>query len=503
LFGCFEVLLMAGGVFAFAAAPFALLHAKRPNAEHGLTAALSFVCSATTLAWARELGTGFGPSRLEPMLRRILLLVAFALVGELALVSSPARKRGRAALYGLVATCGAVASVGEIPLRYADLLLYALGALATILLTSSLARALTSRGSEVRLAIVGAGLLLVAIFHDALIGASAHSSGPFVPFGMVALLLGLTAKLALEHVALGDRLDARKRELRSKTRELLHSNHELREAQATLSSKEHLAAVGELAAVVAHEVRNPLAILANAVASLRKEALTAEDRTTLLEIMDSEATRLNRIVTDLLRYSRPLTLEQGSVRVGELLERALALATHRDAVRVERQMLLEEARVWADPNLLRQVLDNLIDNAMQAMEAGGALTVRVRASDEGFVAIDVVDTGEGMDTAVRARAKDPFFTTRPSGTGLGLAIVDRIVSAHGGRVEIDSRTGEGTTVTVHLLSSLNDPVSGRSSSDPPEPRRDPPFAVESESPKASSGPPRSRGTLAGPRRETT
>jgi signal transduction histidine kinase len=276
------------------------------------------------------------------------------------------------------------------------------------------------------------------------------------------------AKLALEHVRIGERLDARKRELQSRTRELMHSNHELRATQATLSTKEHLAAVGELAAVVAHEVRNPLAILGNAVASLRKESLAADDRATLLEIMDSEATRLNRIVTDLLRFSRPITLQRGTVQVGDLVGRALRLAKRNAEVRIDLQILVDGARVWADQSLLRQVFDNLIDNAMQAMESGGTLTVRIRPEGEDLVAVEIIDTGEGMDTSVRARAKDPFFTTRPSGTGLGLAIVDRIVSAHGGRFEIDSRTGEGTKVTVVLPSTSSEPPS-RPSSEPPDP----------------------------------
>jgi signal transduction histidine kinase len=125
--------------------------------------------------------------------------------------------------------------------------------------------------------------------------------------------------------------------------------------------------------------------------------------------------------------------------------------------------------------LLRQVFDNLIDNACQAMGGGGTLTVRIRASqDEGVdgLAVDIIDTGEGMDTQVRSRALDPFFTTRPSGTGLGLAIVDRIVEAHGGNLRIESHTGEGTTVTVFLPHGsaseppLSKPRPPRSQSDP-------------------------------------
>lgn len=253
-------------------------------------------------------------------------------------------------------------------------------------------------------------------------------------------------------------------QLHVRTRELRSSREELVATRETLSSREQLAAVGELAAVVAHEVRNPLAILGNAVAGLRKDNIAATDRATLLEIIDSEATRLNRIVTDLLSFSRPVTLQRGSVQLNDLIDRALKLASTRTEVSVDQQMLLPYARVWADSNLLRQVFDNLIENAIQAMESGGTLTVRVRLSntekDEG-IAIDIIDTGEGMDAAVHRRAKDPFFTTRPSGTGLGLAIVDRIVDAHGGRLEIDSRAGEGTKVTVHLPTGSSEPPSSR------------------------------------------
>jgi signal transduction histidine kinase len=122
--------------------------------------------------------------------------------------------------------------------------------------------------------------------------------------------------------------------------------------------------------------------------------------------------------------------------------------------------------IWGDPGLLRQVFENLVDNAVQAMGGLGQdvstppsgrpsprLTIAIRGgrreSIDG-VHIDVQDTGEGMDAHVRTRAKDPFFTTRPSGTGLGLAIVDRIVEAHDGEISIASRPGQGTTISVFL-----------------------------------------------------
>jgi signal transduction histidine kinase len=147
-------------------------------------------------------------------------------------------------------------------------------------------------------------------------------------------------------------------------------------------------------------------------------------------------------------------LQRSDFSLVDVLDRALSLVTKdRKSIRAELKVDGHDGRIWGDPNLLRQVFDNLVVNAVQAMGAGGTLTVCIRAALENGsygVAVDIIDTGEGMDSQVRSRARDPFFTTRPSGTGLGLAIVDRIVDAHGGYLAIDSRTGEGTTVTVFL-----------------------------------------------------
>ncbi|MFO0659325.1 MAG: ATP-binding protein [Polyangiaceae bacterium] len=125
--------------------------------------------------------------------------------------------------------------------------------------------------------------------------------------------------------------------------------------------------------------------------------------------------------------------------------------------------------IWGDSSLLRQVFDNLVGNAVQAMGGGGTLTIGVNElvmdGLEGVV-VTISDTGEGMDTMVRNRARTPFFTTRPSGTGLGLAIVDRIIDAHGGTMTLESRAGEGTTVTVFL------PIGSESGAPPKRPRMD-------------------------------
>jgi signal transduction histidine kinase len=271
--------------------------------------------------------------------------------------------------------------------------------------------------------------------------------------GVLSFVSGTGASFISRYLHLANELEKSRAELERRTAQLRQSFHDLREAQEELVKKEQLAVVGELAAVVAHEVRNPLAVIANAVAGLRKPTLSREDQITLLGILEDESSRLNRLVSDLLRYARPVSVQRSRIVLDDLLERALRFARATPTVSVQKAIDVTDSDVYGDASLLRQVFDNLVDNAVQAMPHGGSLSIRVRAArEEGVegVAVLVGDTGEGMDTIVRARAKDPFFTTRPSGTGLGLAIVDRIVDAHAGHLLIQSRAGEGTTVTVFL-----------------------------------------------------
>ncbi len=177
---------------------------------------------------------------------------------------------------------------------------------------------------------------------------------------------------------------------------------------------------------------------------MRRSGIAPEDRDTLLGILDEETTRLNHLVGDLLRYARPIDLDRQQVSLRELVGRGMALAEGKLDLVAELVEPEPTEKVWADPNLIRQVIDNLISNAIQAMSGGGTLTVtliNLEADGVRGVELQIQDTGEGMDTQVRSRALDPFFTTRPSGTGLGLAIVARIVDAHGGVLRIKSKAG--------------------------------------------------------------
>jgi signal transduction histidine kinase len=312
--------------------------------------------------------------------------------------------------------------------------------------------------------LLGAACMSGTTIHDALLAVGLGGGTWLSPFGNAAFVFGVASAFLVRSSVLSKELTDQSLELKRRSSELRQSYEELREAQRELTRKEQLAAVGELAAVIAHEVRNPLAIISNAVAGLRRRETAPQDRETLLTILKEESSRLNRLVGDLLRYARPVNVQRQLVSVREIIERTLTSTGLRDRMPVEIHEDGEIHSIWGDPGLLRQVFDNLIENAVQAMggtadsSAGSyprprALSISLRSGRrealEG-VHIDVQDTGEGMDPHVRVRAKDPFFTTRPSGTGLGLAIVDRIVEAHDGEISITSRTGAGTTVSVFL-----------------------------------------------------
>ncbi|MDC3952936.1 sensor histidine kinase [Polyangium jinanense] len=328
----------------------------------------------------------------------------------------------------------------------------------------------------------GALALVVSTGYDGFYAVLRQGKPLTSPYGYAAFVMGVVMSLLSRYVSLRQRLEERASELKQRSAEIARAYEELRAAQAELVRKEQLAAVGELSAVIAHEVRNPLAIITTAVATLRREGLGEDDRQTLLGILDEEASRLNRLVGDLLRYARPVRCERQPVSPREIVERALALSQNQTSVKVTLVEPEPLERIQADPMLLRQVFENIVTNALQAMPGGGSLTVTLvphAESGASGVEVRIADTGEGMDTSVRDRALDPFFTTRAAGTGLGLAIVARIVDAHGGRLSIQSDVGAGTEVRI-FLPQQGEPMPGRRSV-PPEINRTsslPPMPVE-------------------------
>jgi len=223
-------------------------------------------------------------------------------------------------------------------------------------------------------------------------------------------------------------------------------------ARARLAQSEKLAALGQLAATVAHEVRNPLGVMRSAAQTLSETLPTGPDAAQASEFIITEIDRLANVVHSLLAFARPLQLEARPVRVSELFDRALLLA--RDEIdakrlRVERHDAAALPPVQGDPDLLSQVLIGLLANAAEAVPPGGAIALDADARD-GAVQLSVADSGPGIATELRARVFEPFFTTRARGTGLGLAIARQIVEAHGGRIEAGEAAGGGARFTVTL-----------------------------------------------------
>lgn len=234
--------------------------------------------------------------------------------------------------------------------------------------------------------------------------------------------------------------------------DLQASHQELARAQEELIKKERLAALGELSAVVAHEVRNPLGVIFNSLGSLKRLIQPQGDVETLLGIMEEEANRLDRIVGDLLEFARPNPLEPDWCDLGGLTDHALSTYPAPSGIELRGEIEDELPAVYVDARLVRQALLNLIQNATHAMPKGGRIEVVVRKREGGqnLVELLVRDQGNGIPEELVPKIFEPFFTTKATGSGLGLALVKRIVEAHQGRLELHTEPGVGSTFTIVL-----------------------------------------------------
>lgn len=216
---------------------------------------------------------------------------------------------------------------------------------------------------------------------------------------------------------------------------------------------DRLAALGELTAGVAHEVRNPLGIIRASVQLVEESRADPERIEDAARVMKQEIDRLDKVIKALLDFGRPSAPTLRPTNVEDVIT-DVVLFTRRFAgqarVEIETDYAAGIPLVWADADQLKQVFVNLISNAVQAMETeGGRIWVRVW-DDDGFVFASVRDTGPGISPENLIKIFDPFYSTRDDGTGLGLTIVHRIIDQHGGRIEVESGNGEGTTFTVVL-----------------------------------------------------
>jgi two-component system, NtrC family, sensor histidine kinase PilS len=219
-----------------------------------------------------------------------------------------------------------------------------------------------------------------------------------------------------------------------------------------LRRSERLGAVGQLAAGLAHELRNPLASLSGAVELLAAD-LPKTDRhsLTLSQIVQRETARLNRLVSDFLTYARPGPGRSEPVPLRGLLEELAELVARDASLGVEVQVDAPgDLRARGNADQLRQVFWNLVRNAAESEPRDRAVHVRARAGAAGEVDVLVEDQGCGIAPESMERLFEPFHTTKAKGTGLGLATVHRVVEAHGGRIGVSSELGRGTTVRVTL-----------------------------------------------------
>ncbi len=225
---------------------------------------------------------------------------------------------------------------------------------------------------------------------------------------------------------------------------------ELKRMQEEMKHKERLADIGELAANMAHEIRNPLASLKGSIEMLGENSVSSAHKERLMEIALGEMDRLNSIITDFLAYSRPRPLEFQRFDLNQMLDEMLQMLRSRNP---EGVVFTKNGRdplvIKGDPQRLQQVFWNLCINAIEAMPGGGRLDISASGAN-GRVEIAFRDTGAGISPENLKRVFYPFFTTKEKGTGLGLSIAYGIVEAHKGRLAVWSKKGEGAVFKVFL-----------------------------------------------------
>ena len=243
-------------------------------------------------------------------------------------------------------------------------------------------------------------------------------------------------------------------ENRAKTERLAQANRELREAQAEVQRSERLAALGQLSAGLAHEIRNPLGVI-SASAEILKKSVAAENEVAreVSGFIRSEVQRTNDLVTRFLNFTRPSPLQRETASLNDVVQRAVSQLTEQVKGREEdiqiREDLQELPKFSFDTTLIESVVLNLLLNGYEAMSSQGTLTVRTRR-DGSMARIEVNDTGVGIQQDQLENIFNPFFTTKPTGVGLGLAMVSKFVDSHAGKISVNSKTGEGATFRVSL-----------------------------------------------------
>ncbi len=223
---------------------------------------------------------------------------------------------------------------------------------------------------------------------------------------------------------------------------------EVKRLQEQVELRERLTALGEMSAGIAHELRNPMAVISGYLTLLSKKNDSAGQET--IRSIANEINGMNRIIGDLLTFARPASLNRVKIALKEMITSCMAavLQAKGGNSRIETILKLADVEVSVDEVLMRQAFSNLLQNAVEAMPEGGTLTIEAQTNRD--LKIVVRDTGMGIPSDKLKKIFLPFFTMKDTGVGMGLALVHKIVTSHGGRVDVASTVGKGTVFSIIL-----------------------------------------------------
>ena len=274
--------------------------------------------------------------------------------------------------------------------------------------------------------------------------------------------------------------------LKEKTGELLHAKEELtkygrdlerrvesrtrelKAAQDELIKKERLAAIGQMASVVGHEIRNPLAVINNSIFFIKtkmgKEGGLDPKVERHISIIQSEVKQANSIIDEILTYSRSREMKPEVTRINHWLEELISVYPFPPHIRVDKKLDRRDPAVVMDQDEMKQAVRNLIGNGIEVMPQTGLIRIGTEIMEKGWVRLDIGDTGPGIPPEILDKIFTPFYTTKARGTGLGLAVVKKVVDRHGGRVDVTTEAGRGSV--FHLFIPLVSPGAGGGSPAP-------------------------------------
>jgi two-component system sensor histidine kinase HydH len=226
----------------------------------------------------------------------------------------------------------------------------------------------------------------------------------------------------------------------------------IRQMENEVTRSRHLNSIGSLAAGVAHEIRNPLSSIKGFAVYFKERLSGNKEDEQMADVMIAETERLNRVISQLIEFARPLELKKEKIQFVKLVHHTIKLITadaQKNKISVEIDAAAEIPAVEVDPDKIKQVLLNIFLNSLAALKDGGKLTIELKPRVDNLTVI-ISDNGAGIKKLDLPRIYDPYFTSKPAGTGLGLAVVQKIMEAHGGKINVESTVGQGTKVFLYF-----------------------------------------------------